>query len=98
MEEEINYNIKPLSPKTHNLYLDAIKKLLSASFVGWVQEKDKKSLRIVINKKELFLPFEGGEIITEESYKKLITDIINNHNGRETIQEPVYVDGTEKGN
>ena len=84
-----------MSPQQHNTYLDAIKKLLSASFVGWVQEKDKKSLRIVINKKELFLPFEGGELITEESYKKLIKDIINNYNGGAEIQEPVSMDGTE---
>lgn len=87
-----------MSPQQHNTYLDAIKKLLSASFVGWVQEKDKKSLRVIINKKELFLPFEGGNLITEESYKQLIKDIINTNNGRETVQEPISVDGTEGGN
>ena len=81
-------------PQQHNAYLDAIKTLLSASFVGWVREKDKKSLRIIINKKELFLPFEGGEIITEESYKDLIKNIINTNGGAE-IQEPVSVDGAE---
>lgn len=82
-------------PQIHNQYLSAIKRLLGASFVGWVQEKNKKYLKVTVKKQDIFLPFEGGELITEESYKKLIKDIINNYNGGAEIQEPVSMDGTE---
>ena len=41
MEEVVN-EIQPLPAKVHNQYLNAIKKLLGASFVGWEQEKNKK--------------------------------------------------------
>lgn len=83
-------------PQIHNQYLSAIKRLLGASFVGWVQEKDKKYLRVVVKKQEILFPFEGGEMITEDSYKELIKDIIGIYNGGETIQESVSVDVTEE--
>lgn len=84
-------------PQIHNQYLSAIKKLLGASFVGWVQEKNKKYLKVTVKKQDIFLPFEGGEMITEESYKDLIKNIINSYNGGTEIREPVQVDETERG-
>lgn len=95
MEKESSITVH-LSPQVHNRYLSAIKKLLNASFVGWEQEKDKKQLKITVNKQNILLPFEGGDLITEESYKDLIKNIINSYNGRETIQEPVQLDVAER--
>ena len=95
MEEEIN-EIQPLPAKVHNQYLNAIKKLLGASFVGWEQEKNKKQLKITVKKNNIYLPFQGGELITEDSYKKLIKDIIESYGGTE-IREPVQMDETERG-
>ena len=95
MEEEINV-IQPLSAKIHNQYLSAIKKLLGASFVGWEQEKNKKQLKITVNKNNMQLTFQGGDLITEDSYKKLIKDIIESYGGQ-TIREPVQMDETERG-
>ena len=96
MEKESNIVVQ-LSPKIHNQYLSAIKRLLGASFVGWVQEKNKKYLKVTVKKQDIFLPFEGGEMITEESYKVLIKNIINSYNGGTEIREPVQVDETERG-
>ena len=95
MEEEIN-EIQPLSAKIHNQYLNAIKKLLGASFVGWEQEKNNKQLKITVKKNNIYLPFQGGDLITEDSYKKLIKDIIESYGGTE-IREPVQMDETERG-
>jgi hypothetical protein len=92
MEEE-NSVIVELLPQTHNRYLSAIRRLLGASFVGWVKEKEEKYLRIVINKKEIRLPFKGGDLITEESYKNLIKELLNSYGAE--IQEPVRLDATE---
>ena len=85
MEEEINL-VQPLSAKIHNQYLSAIKKLLGASFVGWEQEKNKKQLKITVKKNNIYLPFEGGDLITEDSYKKLIKDIIGSYGGSGSLQ------------
>ena len=95
MEEEINI-IQPLSAKIHNQYLSAIKRLLGASFVGWEQEKSKKQLKITVKKNNIYLPFEGGELITKNSYKQLIKDIIESYGGTE-IREPIQVDEAERG-
>ena len=95
MEEEIN-EIQPLPAKVHNQYLNAIKKLLGASFVGWEQEKNNKQLKITVKKNNIYLPFQGGDLITEDSYKKLIKDIIESYGGTE-IREPVQMDETERG-
>ena len=95
MEEVVN-EIQPLPAKVHNQYLNAIKKLLGASFVGWEQEKNKKQLKITVKKNNIYLPFQGGELITEDSYKKLIKDIIESYGGTE-IREPVQMDETERG-
>jgi len=94
MEEETNIVIQ-LSPKIHSQYLSAIKRLLGASFVGWIQERDKKYLKVTVKKQDIILPFEGGALITEDSYKDLIQNIINSYNGKE-IQEPISVDATEE--
>lgn len=72
-----------MQTQIHNYYLSQIKKLLRASFVGWVQEKEDKYLKIVINKQSIPVPFDKGKIITEDSYKKFIKDIIEN--GHKTI-------------
>lgn len=95
MEEETNGALT-LSAKIHNQYLSAIKRLLGASFVGWEQEKNKKQLKITVKKNNIYLPFEGGELITEDSYKQLIKDIIESYGG-DTIREPVQMDETERG-
>ena len=54
----------------HSFYLELIQKVLKASFVGWLEDTGKKSLRVVVDKKEHNIPFEGN--ITEETYKDLI--------------------------
>ena len=95
MEEVVN-EIQPLPAKVHNQYLNTIKKLLGASFVGWEQEKNKKQLKITVKKNNIYLPFQGGDLITEDSYKKLIKDIIESYGGTE-IREPVQMDETERG-
>lgn len=61
----------------HNYYLNVIKKMLNASFVGWVTEKDSKTLLVKVNGKSLPLPLEGGDI-TEETYRRLILELMNN--------------------
>lgn len=61
----------------HNYYLNVIKKMLNASFVGWVTEKNSKTLLVKVNGKSLPLPLEGGEI-TEETYRRLILELIGN--------------------
>ena len=57
----------------HSFYLELIKKILKASFVGWQEDMGKKSLRVVVNKKEHIIPFEGN--VTEGTYKDLITKL-----------------------
>jgi predicted transcriptional regulator len=64
-----------MTPQAHSTYLNHIKKLLSASFVGWEQIKDKKQLKIVLKEGVFILPFEEGKIITEDTYKDLIQNI-----------------------
>lgn len=59
----------------HSKYLQVIKKLLKADFVGWITEKDKKSLRIKVQGKEFILPLQGGEI-NEETYKDLVRKLV----------------------
>ena len=61
----------------HNYYLNVIKKMLNASFVGWVTEKDNKTLLVKVNGKSHPLPLEGGDI-TEDTYRKLILELMNN--------------------
>ena len=94
--KEVTNEIQQLPAKIHNQYLNAIKKLLGASFVGWEQEKNKKQLKITVKKNNIYLPFQGGELITEDSYKQLIKDIIESYGGQ-TVREPVQVDETERG-
>lgn len=84
-----------IHPIEHNYYLNLIKKLLKASFVGWVKDKENKYLKIVINKNTISLPFEGGDIIGKESYINLINDIIKSHGGK--IQETVQLSEQESG-
>jgi hypothetical protein len=71
----------------HSYYTGIIKNILKASFVGWIEEKDKKSLRIVINKKEFLLPLEGGTEITHETYNQLVKGLITQENGE--LQESI---------
>ena len=61
----------------HNYYLNVIKKMLNASFVGWVTEKDNKTLLVKVNGKSHPLPLEGGDI-TEDTYRRLILELMNN--------------------
>ena len=62
----------------HSHYLNIIKRILKASFVGWITENNKKSLRVVVNKKEHVLPLEGGDDINHETYSNLIKNLLGN--------------------
>jgi len=87
-----------LHPKVHSYYLNIIKEMLKASFVGWVEDRKGKYLKIIVNKNVMALPFEGGDVIGEESYKKLINDIIKAFGyERGEIQEPVQLHEQEWG-
>ena len=83
-----------MQPQVHNYYLNIIKRLLGASFVGWVNEKDKKYLKVTINKQNITLPFEGGDIISEDSYKDLIKNIYGHGN---KMQESLPILEEERG-
>jgi hypothetical protein len=61
----------------HSYYLNIIRRILKADFVGWVTYKDVKSLKVVVNKKEHRLPFEGE--IRHETYAKFIKELIDNN-------------------
>ena len=89
-----------IHPIEHNYYLNLIKKLLKASFVGWVKDKENKYLKIVINKNTISLPFEGGDILGKESYINLINNIIKAHGGKsqETVQLSEQESGVETVN
>ncbi len=69
----------------HSYYTEIIKRLLKASFVGWVTEGGNKSLRVVINKEEHILPLQGGEEIRHETYSELIKQLLNERE----LPEPV---------
>jgi hypothetical protein len=87
-----------LTSQEHNHYLNTLKRLLNASFVGWVNEKDKKYLKITVNKKDINLPFEGGELISEKSYLDLIKNILKIYGYDDgQIQEPTSVDVADGG-
>jgi len=58
----------------HSKYLEIVKKLLKADFVGWITEKDKKSLKIKVGKNVHILPLEGE--INEDTYKDLVRKIL----------------------
>lgn len=62
----------------HSHYCNIIRRILKASFVGWIQEGNKQFLRIIVNKKEHLMPLEGGEI-GEETYKRLINELLSNN-------------------
>ncbi len=63
-------------PLKHSQYLNVIKKILKADFVGWVTEGDKKSLKIKVGKNVHLLPLEGEEI-NEETYRDLIQKLLS---------------------
>ena len=86
-----------MQPEIHNHYLNIIKRLLRASFVGWVNDKDKKYLKVNINNQNITLPFEGGDIISEESYKDLIKNILGQYGHGNTMQEPLPILEEEGG-
>jgi hypothetical protein len=59
----------------HNYYLNIVRKITGASFVGWITENDKKSLRVTIKGVENNLPLIGNEI-TLQTYAQLINGLI----------------------
>lgn len=59
--------------------------MFNATFVSWVQEKDKQYLQIKTKDRNVLVPFDGGEI-NEESYKKFIKDILDE---REAVPRPI---------
>lgn len=75
---------KQQMPLKHSEYLNKVKKLLKADFVGWITEGDKKTLKIKVGKNEHFLPMEGE--ITEETYIDLVRKILTPDN-KETTNE-----------
>jgi hypothetical protein len=75
----------------HNYYLNVLKKLLGASFVGWVTEKDNQYLKVTVSGKSFSIPFSGGEV-GHESYKNLINSFLEKNEGTKEIQESVRLD------
>jgi hypothetical protein len=59
----------------HNYYLNIVRKITGSSFVGWITENDKKSLRVTIKGVENNLPLIGNEI-TLQTYAQLINGLI----------------------
>ncbi len=79
----------------HSYYLTLLRRLIKASFVGWVSENNKKYLQFKIDGKTISMVFEGKEI-TEQDYRKLIENILENGRTRE-IQEPISLHVEEQG-
>ena len=69
----------------HSKYLEIVKKLLKADFVGWITEKNKKSLKIKVGKNVHILPLEGE--INEETYKDLVRKILAPNPAEKEIEE-----------
>jgi hypothetical protein len=80
----------------HNYYLNTLKKLLGASFVGWVTEKEDKYLKITVEGKSFTVPFSGGDI-GHESYTNLINSFLNRNEENREIQESIRLDETDGG-
>jgi len=59
----------------HSEYLNIVKKLLKADFVGWVTEGSNKSLKVKVGKNIHYLPLVGEEI-NEETYRDLINKLL----------------------
>lgn len=59
----------------HSYYLNIIRKITGASFVGWVTDGGKKSLRVIIKGIDNNLPLIGTEI-TIQTYSQLINGLI----------------------
>lgn len=66
-----------MKPLNHNRYLNLLKRILKADFVGWVTEKDKKFLRVKVGGNDHLLPLEGN-LITKETYEQLINELVTN--------------------
>lgn len=90
-------NNQELPPVLHNYYLTTIKRMLNASFVAWVTEKDKKYLSVKIKGQNLSVPFEGGDIITEKAYQDLINNILKQYGVGDEIQEALPMDEGQEG-
>lgn len=61
----------------HSRYLTLIKRLLNADFVGWVDDKSKLSLKVKVGKNIHFLHLYGGDTINEETYNRLINELLD---------------------
>lgn len=73
----------------HNKYLNIIRRITGASFVGWISEKDKKSLKVTIKGVESHLPLIGTDI-TQGTYAQLINHLLEvneEHFNREGSRE-----------
>lgn len=64
-----------MQPLNHSRYLNLIKRILKADFVGWVMDKDKKSLRVKVGGNDHLLPLEG-ELINKDTYEQLIKQLV----------------------
>jgi hypothetical protein len=59
----------------HNHYLNFIKKMLKATFVGWETYKGSKTLKVIIDGKVFPMKLSDGDI-TEDTYRQLITELM----------------------
>lgn len=64
----------------HSYYLNIVKNILKASFVGWITENNQRSLRIIKDKQEHFLPIGEGKEINDNTYRDLINQLISKNN------------------
>lgn len=58
-----------------SFYLEKIKSLLKADFVGWVTQGQDKFLRVKVGKNDHLVPLIGTEI-NEKTYDDLITKML----------------------
>lgn len=65
----------------HSFYLNMIKRLLKASYVGWELEGNKKTLKVNIQGKSFPMQLSDGDI-TENTYRDLINQLLE-PNGKE---------------
>lgn len=65
-------------PNYHTICTNQLRKVLKASFVGYVTVNDSLSLRIVKDGREEFIDFKTKDLnnITPQVYENILTDLI----------------------
>lgn len=64
-----------------SFYLERIKALLKADFVGWVTQGQDKFLRVKVGKNDHLVPLIGKEV-NEATYNDLISKILSPNEDR----------------